>query len=76
VQGGYSLFRVQGQNTGGVEPYEKVQQQARALLRREHENQAFENLVKDLRQRYADRITIDEDQLRQALPDSLVQPTP
>ena len=26
--------------------------------------------------RYADRITIDEDQLRQALPDSLVQPTP
>ena len=76
VQGGYSLFRVQGQNSGGVEPYEKVQQQARALLRRERENQAFENLVKDLRQRYADRITIDQDQLRQALPDSLVQPAP
>ena len=36
----------------------------------------FENLVKDLRQRYADRITIDQDQLRQALPDSLVQPAP
>ena len=30
----------------------------------------------DLRQRYADRITIDEDQLRQALPDSLVRPAP
>ena len=76
VQGGYSLFRVEGQNPGGVESYEKVQQQARALLRRERENQAFENLVKDLRQRYADRITIDEDQLRQALPDSLVRPAP
>lgn len=72
VQGGYSLFRVEGQNPGGIEPYEQVQRQARARLKRERENQAFETLVKDLRQRHADQISIDEDQLRQALPDSLV----
>ena len=72
VQGGYSLFRVEGKNPGGVEPYEQVQRQARGLLRRERENRAFDDLVKDLRQRHAQIIKIDEAQLRQALPDSLV----
>jgi len=72
VQGGYSIFRVEGLNPGSVEPYEAVQNRARALLRRERENQAFNALVKDLRQRHADRITIDEERLREALPDSLV----
>ena len=74
VQGGYSLFRVKGQNPGGVEPYEHVQRRARALLRREREDEAFAALVRDLRQRHADQIHVDEDQLRAALPDSLVTP--
>lgn len=72
VEGGYSLFRVEGKNTGAIEPYEQVQQQARALLRRERQNRAFDDLVKALRQRHAEQIKIDEDLLRQALPDSLV----
>ena len=72
VQGGYSLFRVNGKKPGGVEPYEQIQRQARGLLRRERENRAFDDLVKDLRQRHAAQIKIDESQLRQALSDSLV----
>ena len=73
VRDGYSIFRVQGRNPGRVEPYEQVQRRARALLRRERENAAFTTLVKDLRQRYQNRVEIDERALRAALPDSLVQ---
>ncbi|MEE3258191.1 MAG: peptidyl-prolyl cis-trans isomerase [Candidatus Latescibacterota bacterium] len=72
VQGGYSLFRVVGKNPGSVETYEQVQRRARALLRRERENRALDDLVKELRQQRADHIQIDEDRLHQALPDSLV----
>ena len=57
-----------------LEPYEHVQRRARALLRREREDEAFAALVRDLRQRHADQIHVDEDQLRAALPDSLVTP--
>lgn len=73
VRDGYSIFRVQGRNPGRVEPYEQVQRRARALLRRERENEAFTRFVKDLRQRYESRVEIDEQALRNALPDSLVQ---
>ncbi len=75
VRDGYSIFRVQGRNPGRVEPYEQVQHRARALLRRERENAAFTTLVKDLRQRYQNRVAIDEQALKAALPDSLVQGT-
>ena len=75
VRDGYSIFRVQGRNPGRVEPYEQVQPRAHALLRRERENAAFTSLVQDLRQRYQSRVEIDEQALKAALPDSLVQGT-
>ena len=75
VRDGYSIFRVQGRNPGRVEPYEQVQRRARALLRRERENAAFTSFVQDLRQRYQSRVEIDEQALKAALPDSLVQGT-
>ena len=75
VRDGYSIFRVQGRNPGRVEPYEQVQRQAHALLRRERENAAFTSFVQDLRQRYQSRVEINERALKAALPDSLVQGT-
>lgn len=72
VAGGFSVFRVLAVDPGGLEPFAAVQRRARALLRLERENQALETYVQDLRDRYADQISIYADRLTEALPDSLL----
>ena len=73
VEGGYSVFRVLGREPESREPYERAQQRARTLLRRERGAQELEKLVKDLREKYISQVKIYDAHLMRALPDSLVQ---
>ena len=72
VNDGFSLFRVLRREESKVEPFTHSKRRARALVRRQWENQRLEALVKELRSKYASQITIDESLLQQALPDELV----
>lgn len=72
VEEGYSVFRVAGVEPGGIEPFEKAERRARALLRRERESRALEIFVKELREKYASQIQIHESRLAAALPDELI----
>ena len=46
---------------------------AHSLLRRQKEDRIFEELVDELLEKYQDRITIYQDELAAALPDTLIQ---
>jgi parvulin-like peptidyl-prolyl isomerase len=72
AEGGYSVFRVLGYEGAGIESYESARRRALALVNREHDNQALQALVEDLRRKYASRIVIHASRLLEALPDSLV----
>lgn len=72
VKDGFSLFRVLRREESKVEPFSLSKRRARALVRRQWENQRLEALVKELRSKYASQITVDESLLQQALPDELV----
>jgi len=73
VEGGFSLFRVLNHEETFIEPYEQVQRRALALLRREREQQSLQVLLDKLREKYTGQIRIDENRLRKAVPDNLLQ---
>ena len=73
VKGGYSLFKVLRRIEGELPPFSKVARRAHSLLSRQKEDQLFEELVAELLEKYQDRITIYQDELEAALPDTLIQ---
>ena len=73
VKGGYSLFKVLRRIKGELPPFSKVARRAHSLLRRQKEDRLFEELVADLLAKYQDRITVYQDELAAALPDTLIQ---
>jgi hypothetical protein len=72
VEGGYSVFRLAGREKENLEPFETAGRRARALLLRQRENQGMNDLIAELRAAYASQVKIDETQLRNALPDTLL----
>ncbi len=72
VEGGYSVFRVLEREESSIEPFEDVQQRAQALVRLERETQALNAFLVQLREKYANQITIYPDRLKEAVPDSLL----
>ena len=73
VKGGYSLFKVLRRTEGELPPFSKMARRAHSLLRRQKEDQIFAELVDELLEKYQDRITIYQDELATALPDTLLQ---
>ena len=73
VKGGYSLFKVLRRTEGELPPFSKMARRAHSLLRRQKEDRIFEELVDQLLEKYQDRITIYQDELAAALPDTLIQ---
>ena len=73
VKGGYSLFKVLHRTQGELPPFSKEARRARSLLRQQKEDQIFAELVDELLEKYQDRITIYQDELAAALPDTLIQ---
>ena len=63
VPQGYSVFRVLEKSSGELMPFAEVKKQATAILRLRREEQRFNNLVSDLRQKYADQVRIFEPDL-------------
>ena len=72
VEGGYSVFRVLEREESSIEPFEAVQQRARALVRLERETQALNAFLVQLREKYAGQIKIYSERLKEAVPDSLL----
>ena len=73
VKGGYSLFKVLRRTQGELPPFSKMARRAHSLLRRQKEDRIFAELVDELLEKYQDRITIYQDELAAALPDTLIQ---
>ena len=73
VKGGYSLFKVLRRTEGELPPFSKMARRAHSLLRRQKEDRIFAELVDELLEKYQDRITIYQDELAAALPDTLIQ---
>ena len=73
VKGGYSLFKVLRRTQGELPPFSRMARRAHSLLRRQKEDRIFAELVDELLEKYQDRITIYQDELAAALPDTLIQ---
>ena len=73
VKGGYSLFKVLHREEGELPPFSRMARRARSLLRQQKEDRIFAELVDELLEKYQDRITIYQDELAVALPDTLLQ---
>lgn len=73
VKGGYSLFKVLRRTEGELPPFSRMARRAHSLLRRQKEDRIFAELVDELLEKYQDRITIYQDELAAALPDTLIQ---
>ena len=73
VKGGYSLFKVLRRTAGELPPFSRVARRAYSLLRQQKEDRLFKELVDDLLEKYQDRITVYQDELEAALPDTLIQ---
>ena len=63
VPQGYSVFRVLEKSRGELRPFAEAKKQATAILRLRREEQRFNSLVSDLRQKYADQVRIFEREL-------------
>ena len=72
VEEGYSVFRVSERIPEGVKPYERARNKARQLLLREREAKELDRLVNSLREKYKAEVVVHEENLRGALPDSLL----
>ena len=72
VEEGYSVFRVSERIPEGVKPYERERNRARQLLLREREAKELDRLVNSLREKYMAEVVVHEENLRNALPDSLL----
>ena len=73
VKGGYSLFKVLRRTEGELPPFSRMARRAHSLLRQQKEDRIFAELVDELLEKYQDRITIYQDELAAALPDTLIQ---
>ena len=73
VEGGFSVFRVLHHERAGARPFAEAERQARGFLRTIKERRGLQDLMEELRGKYADQVRIDEEHLARALPDSLVQ---
>ena len=73
VKGGYSLFKVLHREEGELPPFSRMARRAHSLLRQQKEDRIFEELIDELLEKYQDRITIYQDELEAALPDTLLQ---
>ena len=72
VKGGYSVFRVLEREESRIQPLETARRQAKALLRHERENVALTDLLVELREKYASQTKIYPENLKAAVPDSLL----
>ena len=72
VDGGWSLFRLAHEDEGGIEPFDSARRRARALLLRQRQQDALGSFLRQLRDKYRDRVEIDEDLLIEALPDEVL----
>ena len=73
VEGGYSVFRVAEHEESALESFEDAQRRARALLQGDVSAQVLKEYLHELRQKYADQVTIHSDRLADAAPDALLQ---
>ena len=72
VEEGYSVFRVSERIPEGVKPYERARNKARQLLLRERKAKELDRLVNSLREKFKAEVVVHEENLRGALPDSLL----
>ena len=72
VEEGYSVFRVSERIPERVKPYERARNRARQLLLREREAEELDRLVNSLREKYKAEVVVHEENLENALPDSLL----
>ena len=56
VEEGWSVFRVDQRREAGVRPLEEVEHLVRFKIRKSKEREAFEDYIRELRKRYADRV--------------------
>jgi parvulin-like peptidyl-prolyl isomerase len=64
VKEGFSVFKVLSKEGGGVEPFDSAKRRAMAIIREEKESRMFGALLDELRRKYANRVTIDEERLK------------
>ena len=72
VKGGHSVFRVLEREESRIQSLETARRQAKALLRHERENVALTDLLVELREKYASQTKIYPENLKVAVPDSLL----
>ena len=72
VHDGFSVFKIVRRQPGERLPFAQVRRQIVDMLRRAEEREQFQAYIATLRQQYADRIQIDQQQLAAALPDEFL----
>ena len=72
VHDGFSVFKIVRRQPGERLPFAQVRRQIVDMLRRAEEREQFQAYIATLRQQYADRIQIDQQQLAAALPDDFL----
>ena len=72
VHDGFSVFKIVRRQPGERLPFAQVRRQIVDMLRRAEEREQFQAYIATLRQQYADRIQIDQQQLVAALPDDFL----
>ena len=72
VDGGWSVFRIAYANEGGIEPFDSVQRQARALLLKRRQQSALGAFLQHLRDTHASVVVIHAEHLAKALPDEVL----
>ena len=72
VREGYSLFKLLDRKRGAIKPFDEVERKARALVRGEKKEARFEAFVDELMEKYAARMVVSQEALRQALPDTFL----
>ena len=64
VRQGYSVFRVVERSEGQLQPFARAERRATASLRVIREEELFNSLVAEVREKYADQVRIFEPELR------------
>ncbi|MBT4497551.1 MAG: hypothetical protein HOC74_07510 [Gemmatimonadetes bacterium] len=73
VKDGYCLFKLLDRQEGKLKPFLEVEARARALVRAQKKERLFEEWIDALLEKYDDRISISDQALVTALPDTLLQ---
>jgi parvulin-like peptidyl-prolyl isomerase len=72
VRDGYSLFKVLDRQQGGLKPFDEVERKARALVRMQKRARHFEEWIDALMEKYRARVTVSQEALERALPDTFL----